>query len=471
MSHVISRLEYRDIDIVDDPQPDQISPQTARDIIASASKYGCTRDGEWFTYGRTSDKTLRCGGWVGTLQVGNKQIEVRPKVEDEKGTDTAVDLVELLIKSGNVEAEFREVANLASRLTTFELLALWYARKISKECNRGLSRAYMEASDNIQGKRGRIDFSKQWQNKARKLRMVSCIFDEHTEDNQLNRILKAGLRAALSSKLLAPECRHAINNSLKLLDGIADVRVTPTTALSFKPDRKDARFKPLLRLAANFIGDRHQDLRPEDGQKGSAGLSSMWSAWRLFESYVFRELSGENSDSKFKLPAGWKIMNQVSGRHMIRRKKDGDKDKDEFGYILKPDIVIYDPSGNEAVICDTKWKYEKYSSSEVDLADATSLKGKNGRYVVKKADLYQMFAYSRYYAKKGNQPSIALIYPTQKPTTTAPKGSGPLSALTIIDTLYFNLGEDRENQTRIDIYEFPVPVSISPTVASNAEQG
>ena len=468
MSHVISRLEYWDIDIVENPEPEQISPQTARDIIASASKFGCTRDGEWFTYARTSDKRLRCGGWVGTLQIGNKQIEVRPKVEDEKGTDTAVDLVELLIKSGNIEAEFREVANLANRLTTFELVALWYARKMSKECNRGLSRAYMEVSDNVQGKRGRIDFSKQWQNKARKLRMVSCIFDEHTEDNQLNRILKAGLRAALSCKSSAPECRHAINNSLKLLDGIADVRITAATALSFKPDRKDARFKPLLRLAANFIAHRHQDLRPDKGEKGSAGLSLMWSAWRLFESYVYRELSGENSGSQFKLPDGWKIKNQVGGRYMTRRKKDGEKDKDEFGYILKPDIVIYDPKGNEAVICDTKWKYEKYSS-EADIVDATKIKGKNGRYVIKKADLYQMFAYSRYYAKNGNQPSIALIYPTQKPTTAAPKGSGPLAALTLIDTLYFNLNEDGKNQTRIDVYEFPVPISTCLTTETNVE--
>lgn len=459
MSHVIRRLEYKDIDIVDYPGEEQISPEAAKDIIDSAAKYGCTREGEWFSYKRTNAQRLRCGGWVGTLQVGGKQIEVRPKIEDETGADTTVDLVELLIRSGNIEAEFREVAHLANRLTAFELLALWYARRISRECNRGLSRAYMEVNDDIPGKRGRIDFSKQWLNKARKRRLVSCSFDEHTEDNRLNRILKAGLRAALAAGPIAAECRHAISNSLKLLEGIADVKFTAEAARTFKPDRKDARFRPLLRLAANFIADRHQDLRAGKADKGEAGLSLMWSAWRLFESYVYRELSGENAGSKFKLPAGWRIKNQVSGRHMIRRKGEGDEGRDEFGYILKPDIIIYDPSGVEAIICDTKWKYEKYDNRDVEVADATRIKGKNGRYVVKKADLYQMFAYSRYYARNGTPPSIALIYPTQKPLGKTGKANGPLSMLTIVDTLFFNLGEDKATQTRIDIYEFPVPTS------------
>lgn len=453
MPHVIRRLEYGEIEISDKPDAEQVTAQCARDIIAAASRFGCTKDGEWFTYKRTTDKTLKCGGWVGTIQSGDRQVEVRPKVETE-GADIEVDLVELLIRSGNIDAEFREVASLADRASSLELLALWYARRIAKECNRGLSRGYVETSENIPGKRGRIDFSRHWKNTAQKRTLLACNFDEHSEDNQLNRILKAGLRAALLSKTKLPECRMALNNTLKLLEGISDVKITAEVALAFKPDRKDTRFKPLIKLAARFISNkRHQDVRPDDDAKDSEGLSLMWSAWLLFESFVFRELSGENPDSKFKVPKDWNIRKQFGGKYMVRRSgvKRGD-------YLLKPDIVIFDKDGDPEVICDTKWKYDTRSYGDEDASD---IAGKKGRYVVKKSDLYQMFAYSRYYATKGKCPKIALIYPTRNPASSAKGDHGPLSCLTKVDTLYFDIG-DQKDQTPVEIYEFPVPTVIKP---------
>ncbi len=462
MPHVIRRLEHQEIELSESPVDEQLSPATAAEVIDSASKYGCTREGEWFTYKRTNNLILKCGGWVGSMQVKDRQIEVRPKIESVEGADTEVNLAELLIRSGVMDAEFREVASLADRATAFELLALWYARKISKECNRGLSRGYVEIKDNIPSKRGRIDFSNEWKNKAQKKMLLACGFDEHSEDNQLNRILKAGLRAALSHQARLPECRMALGNTLKLLDGITDVTITPQIVSTFKLERKDARFKPLLKLAARFISNkRHQDVRSSDASAGTEGLSLMWSAWRLFESFVFRELSGDNADSVLKLPAEkWMIRNQVAGRHMIRR-EGTDRGTD---YVLKPDIVIYDQQGKPVVICDTKWKYDTRTSEE---DDATLIKGKKGKYIVKKSDLYQMFAYSRYYATKDFTPSIALIYPSQNKATPSKGDSGPLSFLTKVDTLYFNVGENA-SQTRIDIYEFPVPTVLKPAKSETA---
>ena len=462
MPHVIRRLEHQEIELSEAPGAEQITPSDAREIIVSASKFGCMREGEWFTYKRTDNSVLKCGGWVGSIQAGGKQVEVRPKIECVEGADSEVNLAELLIKAGIVDAEFREVASLADRATAFELLALWYARKISKECNRGLSRGYVGTSDNIPVKRGRIDFSNEWKNKAHRRMLLACEFDEHSEDNQLNRILKAGLRAALSTQAKLPECRTALGNTLKLLDGITDITITAKEASSFKPDRKDIRFKSLLRLASRFISNKkHQDVRSNDMASGAEGLSLMWSAWRLFESFVYRELSGENETSEFKLPSDkWTIRNQVSGRHMIRR-NGAARGTD---YILKPDIVIYDDKGKPVVICDTKWKYDTRSAEE---EDATQINGKRGKYIVKKSDLYQMFAYSRYYATGDFIPSIALIYPSQNKSTPSKDDKGPLSFLTKVDTLFFNVG-DNISQTRVDIYEFPVPTVVKPSMPEKA---
>jgi 5-methylcytosine-specific restriction enzyme subunit McrC len=470
MPHVIRRLEYDEEGIVisERPSEGQITPQIAGDIFNLADVFGCTREGDWFTYKRGKfGIVLKPGGWVGTLQAGGQQVEIRPKIEHAGNVE--VDLAEFLIGAGFIEPEFREVMSMANRESIFDLLAFGYAKKIARECNRGLSRGYVEVSSNIPTKRGKIDFTKQWLNKARKQALLACTYDEHSEDNQLNRILKAGLKAALV-KVKMPECRRALGSSLKLLEGISDVRITPEEAASFKPDRKDLRFRPLLNLAARFIhsNGNHQDIKSQDDGKGLSGLGSMWSAWVLFESYVYRELKGINADTKYKLNKRWTIENQVTGKYMVR----SEGAKKGFKYALIPDLVIYE-EGRPVYICDTKWKYKKITPKPQEATDLIQVKRKGGTYAVSKSDLYQMFAYSRFYADaSGRTPTIALIYPSNGLTQInpdGPKNKGPLSMLQLVTKLYFNLPEDGDNtsQTAVEIYEFPVPMASQANVMRN----
>ena len=477
MPRVIRRLEYDEDGIVisERPSEKQITPQIAEDICNLATKFGCTREGEWFSYKRgKSGMVLKPGGWVGTLLAGGKQIEIRPKIEHAGNIE--VDLAQLLIGAGYMDHEFRDVMSMANRESIFDLLALGYARKIAKECNRGLSRGYVEVSGNIPTKRGRIDFTKQWLNKAKKQPLLACTYDEHSEDNQLNRILKAGLKAALATVGM-PECRHALGSSLKLLDGISDVKITAEQAMTFKPERKDARFRPLINLAARFIHNhgKHQDVKAQEDGDGLSGLGSMWSAWVLFESYVFRELKGANLDSKYKLDERWTIENQVTGKFMVRNQGS----KRGTNYALQPDIIIYE-DGRPVYICDTKWKYKRLPQKSGDDKDVVKVARKAGTYAVKKSDLYQMFAYSRFYAdENGRTPTIALIYPSTneaKDTTDlagSEKDGGPLSMLQLVTTLYFNLPENGDNttQTAVEIYEFPVPLASQLSVNTSPKVG
>lgn len=465
MPRVIRRLEHDEDGIVisERPSEKQITPQAAEDICNLAKKFGCTREGEWFSYKRgKSGMVLKPGGWVGTLLAGGKQIEIRPKIEHAGNIE--VDLAQLLIGAGYMDHEFREVMSMANRESIFDLLALGYARKIAKECNRGLSRGYVEVSGNIPTKRGRIDFTKQWLNKAKKQPLLACTYDEHSEDNQLNRILKAGLKAALATVGM-PECRRALGNSLKLLDGISDARITAEQAIAFKSERKDARFRPLINLAARFIHNhgKHQDVKSQEDGEGLSGLGSMWSAWELFESYVFRELKGENFGSKYKLDDKWTIDNQVTGKFMVRNQGA----KRGTNYALQPDIIIYE-DGRPVYICDTKWKYKRMPQKLGEDKDVVKVARKEGSYAVKKSDLYQMFAYSRFYAdENGRTPTIALIYPSTNEAADAKnkagskKNASPLSMLQLVTTLYFNLPENGDNttQTAVEIYEFPVPLA------------
>ena len=189
----------------------------------------------------------------------------------------------------------------------------------------------------------------------------------------------------------------------------------------------------------------------------------MWSAWVLFEAYVFRQLKGINPDSKLKLDDKWTIENQVTGKFMVR----SEGAKRGTNYALKPDLIIYE-DGSPVYICDTKWKYKKVPLKSTDDKDVVKVTRKSGTFAVKKSDLYQMFAYSRFYAdKNGRTPTIALIYPStnQSPAISLSSNpremKGPLSMLQLVTTLHFNLpeGGDDKSQTAVEIYEFPVPLA------------
>jgi 5-methylcytosine-specific restriction endonuclease McrBC regulatory subunit McrC len=264
------------------------------------------------------------------------------------------------------------------------------------------------------------------------------------------------------------KCKRSLSNALKLLEGISDVRITPEQAMSFRPERKELRFRPLIEMAARFIynNGKHQDIKSDVSGGGTPGLGSMWSAWTLFESYVFRELSGINTASKYKLGEQWEIRNQVIGKNMIRTGKEA---APHFSYALKPDIIISNKkTGAIEYICDTKWKYQRREAGDNDGKDANKINVRQKEFVVKKSDLYQMFAYSRFYSNKsGQHPKIALIYPSAnpKPEQAIERGvnnyADPLSALKLIETIYFNLPEGGNNktQTAVEIYEFPVPLA------------
>jgi 5-methylcytosine-specific restriction enzyme subunit McrC len=203
---------------------------------------------------------------------------------------------------------------------------------------------------------------------------LHCTFDEFTEDNLLNRVLKAALRVLVEVAVGAT----ASKNVAELLFCFQDVSDVSRSSIIFErvgTDRLTRRYAPLLRMARLFIEGASPDLMSGQGE----GFAILFDMNELFEAYV-----GRVAIRTFGA-AGFKVSLQGPRRHLTKS-HSGDG-----AFELRPDIVV-NSSSCLPLIIDTKWKRLKKGSA---------------REAVSSADMYQMAAYSHRY----DAVEVVLLYP------------------------------------------------------------
>ena len=232
-----------------------------------------------------------------------------------------------------------------------------------------------------------------------------------------------------------------------MLEEVSDEPVSIPQARSYTPNRKEARFAQLLSLAVTFIEKLPPDVR---GGTDGAGRGYLWRMWQVYESYVRNALAGaQGHDPSLRLHPRYRLVGQEQGQHLIREPAR------MFG--LTPDLVIY--LGDEPVmVCDTKWK-------QLDWVDAASAKTREQaedarRLGVAQGDLYQMFAYSRYYGalRRDRRPvPVTLIYPMPGATRFQPSPTDDSPLAFLPERARWEMGP-AGSTARLSIRSFPVPV-------------
>jgi 5-methylcytosine-specific restriction enzyme subunit McrC len=347
-----------------------VRAQQARQLQALRQRHG------FDVFERTSEAALTAMQYVGAVQLGSLTIEVLPKVEGIDGTTMRRNLVAMLSTAYGLEVSVGEAASMAiQRFGLLEFLVRVFTNKLFAELHRGLVRRYELREENLNVLRGRILVGEQIRRNAAAPERFYCGFEEFTEDNPFNRVLKAALR------LLMPFSRNIDNQRslaelLLAFEGVEDVDRRDLPWSDIRIDRLNARYVPCLNLASLFLRQT-----PPDVTAGHAGgLSVFFDMNVLFEEYVGRVTA------KALRPLGYDVRLQEARRHLVY-----DEVAERDAFLLKPDIVgrIGD---KPAWIIDTKWK---------ELSQQETREG------VSQGDMYQMYAYSQRY----NCPDVVLMYP------------------------------------------------------------
>lgn len=398
---VISLREFERLHVGElDPRRPSIRPEQARQIEGLRRRHG------FDVFERTGETTLSASQYVGAVQLGSLTVEVLPKVEGIDGTTMRRNLVAMLSTAYGLEVSVGEAASVATqRFGLLEFLVRLFVNRLFAELHRGLVRRYEKREENLSVVRGRVLIGEQIRRNILAPERFYCGFEEFTEDNPLNRVLKAALRLLLAFSRNVDNQR-SLAELLLAFEGVADIERRNLPWKEIKIDRLNARYVPCLNLASLFLRQT-----PPDVTAGSAGgLSVFFDMNVLFEEYVGRIAA------KVLRPLGFDVRLQEGRRYLVY-----DEVADRDAFLLKPDIV--GRIGQQAVwIIDTKWK---------------ELSAEEAREGVSQADMYQMYAYARRY----ECPDVVLMYPHH----------AGLGAASGVRRTYSLRGDDEQNAARVRV--------------------
>lgn len=329
-----------------------------------------------FDFGRDA---LTAQNLVGVVASGDTSCEILPKV-DRYTTGDAPALRHQLIGMLGVAHDVPIADDAATTLDTqnhtlLEVLIARFAGLAHDAVRRGMPRAYVPHEEDLPALRGRLDVTRQFTTLAATPHRLACRYDEFSDDIALNQVIKGAIK-----RLQRLARSHANQRSLAELALIyAEVSTVPAAMLRWDrivPDRTNARWQGLLRLAKLILGDRFQN----SASGASDGFALLFDMNVLFERYVARLLN------PIAMTAGVSLRAQ-GGRQPCLYPESGEKPLFE----TEPDLRLLRRDGSVAMILDTKWK-------------ALTIDPNMG---IKEADLYQMMAYAQLY----NCDALVLLYP------------------------------------------------------------
>lgn len=356
------------------------------------------------------DKGLKTQNYVGMIHVGNKQLEILPKIDglNEKPIDLLVNpedlkeiqdrnirnrtnLVRMLCIALDLDIKSDQITNTGSSSTILEVMIQLFCKMLWKELHRGQVRQYEPHIDNLSVMRGRLNIGRQIRENLIRPERLACDFDEFTIDTPINQILKATLRL-LQNKSINSENKRKILQLLMFFDEVSDVIPTDLHWNKLKMDRLTARYNPVLELSKLFLKGKYQSIYAGTG----IGFSLLFDMNELFEKYVGRMLKKhpENKHLTISLqkPENYLAIRQHNKTPVCK---------------LKPDVyAINNGDKNDSKspwIVDTKWK---------------KLNEEKSRDGVGSGDVYQMLAYGYRYQTK----NIFLIYPHHSDLEKFPRG-------------------------------------------------
>jgi len=339
----------------------------------------------------------RATNWVGTLGVGDKMIEVIPKVDSSDGelsdARTRENLLHMLAMAGDVLLSPADITRMVhSGKPLLSAFLNLYVHNLAREWRKGAIKNYVSQEENRTYLRGKLLFREQLRDNLIQQQRFYTSCDEFIDDNRVARLLKAALEQCCRQRLCADVARNA-KNLLPDFENVSLVKYCRDELQSIKVDRQIRRFEPLVGLAKIILCSGS----PLSSSSGDLVYSLMFDMNEVFERYIAAELTQALAGTNCTVKA------QVRGKSLLHQ--NGNQ-----RFQLRPDLGVF-LEGKAVCLLDTKWKRldpEKPYES------------------VSQADMYQMYAYG----KEFDSPLTVLVYPrhTNLPCVVSAYNHNPATA-------------------------------------------
>lgn len=244
----------------------------------------------------------------------------------------------------------------------FDLFAEILTRGVSCKLKQGLYRTYVNREESVTTLRGRILMPETIRNYTRSVRRLHCEFDDYSENNTFNQIIKTTLSLLLRHHDVKPKRKSPIRNLLRYFSCVDEISLREIRWTALRFDRNTRPYRMLLYIC-KFIIDRVL-LTTETGSQRMATFSDE-NMNRLFEKFVLEYYRRHHpSLNAAARPVDWDIVLEESDTALLP--------------AMKTDIFLQ--KNDRTLIIDTKY----YSRSlQVHFDKATIHSG----------NLYQIFSY------------------------------------------------------------------------------
>lgn len=210
---------------------------------------------------------------------------------------------------------------------------------VSKQAKQGLHKTYIVQNESLPSFRGKLDLQGTIANRIQNKLELACEFDEWSEDNVYNQVIKSTLLLLKGKADVNSQRKQRIKQLLLLFDNVQTIRLDTVKWNNFKFNRNSGLYPMLLYICFLVI-----DTKIINEKDGSTKMKGFWDddqkMCRLYEKFLLGYFQKEHSDlNPCARSVEWDI----------------NKTQSDMGFIpsMQTDVTLTGPQ--RALIIDAKY--------------------------------------------------------------------------------------------------------------------
>lgn len=292
-----------------------------------------------------------------------------------------------------------------------DLFAAILGKGISQQIKRGLYREYVGFHEDLTTMRGKLDINGTIRNKMQQRQVLTCEFDELSENNLMNQILKVTIYLLIKQRTVKKDRKIVLRKCLLFFDSVDLIEISQIRWDRIRYQRNNQSYKMLLNICRLVIEGLL--ITTEDGQIKMTSFIDEQTMAKLYEKFIlnyYRHHHPEYHANPDKID--WNL----------------DDDNDLWLPDMQTDITL--KYGGRTLIIDAKY----YGAQMQSQFDSSSFKSGN---------LYQIFTYVKNLDKDntGNVAGMLLYAKTSEefqPSNSFKMGGNSISVRSLDLNLPFN---------------------------------
>jgi 5-methylcytosine-specific restriction enzyme subunit McrC len=264
-----------------------------------------------------------------------------------------------------------------------DLFAGILAAGLTQQLKQGLYREYIPQIDDLPVLRGKLDMQRTIRHKLQQKTLLACEYDQLTENNAFNQILKATAEILLHAGNVKEERRQALKRVLLFFHDIDPIEPFSINWSTLTFHRHNRSYEMLLNICYFVISGLL--LTTEKGRYKMAAFLKDINMARLFEKFVLEYYRCHHPQL-----------------HPAPRQVQWDTDEESVRFLPSMNTDIMLKHGNQTLIIDTKYYSRTMQTTPF------------GSHTLHSGNLYQIFAYVKNEDKKrtGNVSGLLLYAKT-----------------------------------------------------------